>query len=516
MEILNGFPAPSDEELVVITVLTPTSSLGLANHTNLVWVSQPQLLLAEKGCFPLKELIEDSSGTVVLRNLLVTPEKHEANLKFLESCGAKVIYVASEPEDLSEFWPGMPSESIWPERTVKMEFRPSHQTSGNRAMALVVGFDESEFPQAIRGLPQVRFVWKARQYGFDGFLPRVREAFINPRLGMPKIHEIKRTLIQGGLGDVAVSYRSHSTAVEAVLLKEYSGPGLPNANRAQEKTLTVIISQSRPRESLKRENVVWWNPDKDSWDNIPRLAARFVVSLEILRYDRLMLEQEAAGRGIKFFTYATDEELVKLLNNTGTTASGKPCQVPPPIIQPAAQETKPAEPKSSETEISKGERGVNKVLQVTSSVVSMSDIIRANLHLAYDELVELVQKSFPNAKRTSILSMRCQLAKKQKFGGVAKPGPKQAAPALEPEKPPAASASQTDSAAAASEPKSGQKEESDGKDVLARLDKAAQLIAEAGKLIAGARKEVEEMRAYKKLMEPVQLVLDKMASQAKQ
>ena len=505
MEILNGFPAPSDEALVVITVLLPTSSQALIDHANLVWVSQPQLLLAEKGCFPLKELIEDSSGTVVLRNLLVTPEKHKSNLEFLESCGAKVVHVASEPEDLSEFWPSAGPDRIWPERTVRMDFRPSQKPYGNRAMALVVGFEESEFSAAARGLPQVRFVWKARKYGFDGFLPRAREAFINPRLDKSQIHDIKKILVQSGLGDVAVSYRSNSAAVEAVLKAEYSGPGLPNANRAQEKTLTVIICKNKPSEFLVRKDVVWWNPANDSWDNVPRAAARFVVSLGLLRFDRLVLEQEAAGRGIKFFTYATDEELVKLLNNVGTTASGKPCQVPPSVIQSAVQEAKPAEPKLSESQ--SASEGEVRVPRKKSEENTQSSIIRANLDLENNQLVAKVQEKFPGATRTSILSMRGQIKKKQVSGDVAKPGPKKAAPALETEKPPAASAPKLES---------GQKEESDGQDVLAALEKAAGLLTEASKLIAGARQEVEEMQGRLDRLAPLEAIIKQMASAAKQ
>ncbi len=494
MEILNGFPAPSDEALVVITVLTPASSRGLAGHADLIWVSQSQLLLAEKGRFPLKELIGGSSRTVVLRNLLVTPEKHLRNLEFLESCGAKTVYVASEPEDLQELWPSASPDRIWPERTVKMNFRPGR--FGSKAMALVVGFEESEFSKAAQELPLVRFVWKSPGYEFDGWLRRVREVFINPKLDRAAIHGLKKTLVQGGVGELSISHQNNPVALEALLRAEYSGHGLTNASSAGEKTLTVIISNTPADGMWPQKDVMWWSKYNDHWDEIPRSAARFLVSLELHRFERFELEQVAIARGIKFYSYATREKLVRLLDCLGTTACGKPDPFPPPAIQPAVHEEKPAGPKLSETEAAS--KGEVEMPRKKTEENTQSSIIRENLHLGYDELVSLVQRAYPDAKRNNILSIRHQIAKKQASGAAAKPAPK------------------PEPAAAAPEPESGQKEGSAGQDILAALEKAAQLCAEAEKLVAAALQEAAEMQARLKRLQPLENLFNQMVSAAKQ
>lgn len=507
MEILNTFPSPAKRAMVVVSSLLSYSSADM-QMPGIVWLTHWQLHLGLTERLDVAALA-DGLTTAVLCGLVMSRKKRKEFAGYMQKIGiTKLCFVPDNKRLLTEWLRGNGAE-----RQVVMDFvKPAQRMLDRQSRALVIGFDGKDFPNDIRTLPLVRFMWKSREYFFDGFLPKLREIFINPKLDSLEIRALINQLVQGGAKERAISFRTDSMQLTEILRQEYTGQTQPVSVDAPLNTDIVIIGNEFYKE-VSGKNFIWWRWSvvKNHWDEIPKTAAKYMVSLDLFRFERMELERIAACRGVKFHTYSSLEELAELC---GVDLQKKSSPEPKSVAKgaPANQ----SQPKQGEIKVAK---------KVSEAAPTQSDIIRANMGLSNDALVELVQGAYPDAPNKSILTRKYQIAKQLAQAKGDEDLPKKARSKktkIEPEDKPAASTPEPElepaSVAGANEDeliKAGCDQPA-GENVLDALDKAVWYLAEASNLIAGARKEVAEMQTRLQRLEPLEAFVKQMVSAAKQ
>ncbi len=219
MEILNGFPLLPERVSVVLSSLTWLRQKDL-EHPSVSWLTHWQLCLGMKGESLQAEIIA-LSDNVVLLGLVMTRKKQLEVLSFLENVGVRKVYLASDNYQQLKKWLYNEGGS---ERQTKMPFPlPAGKVLRSRPMTLVVGFDQTDFPEEVKDLKQVCFIWRSRTYSFNGCLPGIKEAFLNSQIGRTGIYEIKRTLVQAGVPELSISHRSNCMEVADALRQSYAG-----------------------------------------------------------------------------------------------------------------------------------------------------------------------------------------------------------------------------------------------------------------------------------------------------
>lgn len=408
MEILNGFPLLPERVSVVLSSLTWLRQKDM-EHPSVSWLTHWQLCLGMKGD-PLQAEILTLSDNVVLLGLVMTRKKQLEVLSFLENIGVRKVYLASDDYQQLKKWLYKEKGS---ERQAKMLFPlPAGKSLCSRPKTLVVGFDQRDFPEEVKDLKQVCFIWRSRTYSFNGCLPGIEEAFLSSQIGRAGIHEIKRTLAQAGIPELSVSYHNNCKEVADFLCQSYAGfvtkPKLP----PMPKTKVVVIGadSSDLGRYQKAPDLLWWPADNDKWDELPNDACLFLVSSGLLRFDRLSLSDLATRRGVKFQPFGK-ENLDEFLRERAQLA--QQASAPAEVIEAVSRET---------VLESVGKKGVSEMPKKKGGPRTQTDVIREHLDVKnVDELLPFVVAEFPSAQRQNVATMWYQqLKKRDKVGSMAK------------------------------------------------------------------------------------------------